>query len=418
MSTINKGQSGSKQPATDDKHGPLRNEAAVEMIRERIKQLHTGNHPDKKGSNKPSLLEQFKTEHKDHPDKQAAWEAFYNRLDEEEKQQLWDEYHDISAKQSEAHDSAGTDHISNTKHANEYATFAIPGQKQHDTKKPGVIHPTPRKDPPPEQKNTQSVADVKSKLLAKVRQPAKSNGFWARNGKALIMAGLVMFILLFANYNQLFIAQVKQFISPGNSLNSPIIVDPNAEVAIGDEARIIIPKINVDVPVVYDIKTYDENAIQAGLERGVVHYNNTSVPGKAGNNVIVGHSSNNFFNTGKYKFAFVLLDRLEVGDTFILHYGGVRYIYKVSNKKVISPNDFSLIQPTATPTTTLITCTPPGTSWNRLVVQGEQISPSPTKAKPDANAIQPEDVNSVVPGNSPSLLDKIFGWFRDLFGNN
>lgn len=205
------------------------------------------------------------------------------------------------------------------------------------------------------------------------------------------------------------VAQVKQYVTPGTGQNSPVIIDPNAEVKIGKEAKIIIPKINVDVPVVYSVKTYDEASIQAALEDGVVHYGDTPVPGEAGNNVIVGHSSNNFFNAGKYKFAFVLLDRLEVGDTFILHYEGKRYIYRVYNKVVVEPDDFSIVQPTDKPTTTLITCTPPGTSWHRLAIQAEQISPAPSdkQTNTEPKAIEADDAK-IVPGNSQSLFDRFF----------
>jgi sortase A len=138
----------------------------------------------------------------------------------------------------------------------------------------------------------------------------------------------------------------------------------------------------------------------------VVHYANTALPGQIGNNVIVGHSSNNFFNGGKYKFAFVLLDRLQIGDTFMLNYEGTRYVYRVFNRKVVEPTDFSLIQPTDKPVATLITCDPPGTSWQRLIIQGEQISPDPnTATEVQEQAVDPKA--TVVPGNAPSLWDSI-----------
>jgi sortase (surface protein transpeptidase) len=36
--------------------------------------------------------------------------------------------------------------------------------------------------------------------------------------------------------------------------------------------KLIIPKINVEIPVVYDVNTIEESAVEKGLERGVVHY--------------------------------------------------------------------------------------------------------------------------------------------------
>lgn len=250
-----------------------------------------------------------------------------------------------------------------------------------------------------------SVAEIKQQLLSNVRQGSrdKTPSRW----KPIMTALIVGLSFMFVSYNEVAIAQIRQYISPGSALTTPVIIDPDSNVAISDEPRIIIPKINVDVPVVYDEKSYDEGRIQAALERGVVHYGQTALPGQIGNNVIVGHSSNNFFNSGKYKFAFVLLDRLETGDTFILHYKGERYIYKVFRKEIITPDDFSLIQPTDKPVTTLITCSPPGTSWRRLVVQAEQISPSTDTAKQSETTL-PTDFDTPVPGNAPSFWDRIF----------
>src|SRR5690606_19356372 len=137
---------------------------------------------------------------------------------------------------------------------------------------------------------------------------------------------------------------------------------------VSKEAKVIIPKINVEIPVIYDETSVAEADFQEALERGVVHYATTSQPGENGNTVIFGHSSNNIFNSGKYKFAFVLLNRLEPGDTFMLHKDGVRYVYKVFDKKIVSPTDFSVLNPVEgkTATASLITCDPPGTTLNRL----------------------------------------------------
>ena len=249
-----------------------------------------------------------------------------------------------------------------------------------------------------------TVADLKQQILKKVETTKREQA--GVRIKPFLVAAAVTVLFLGVSYNEVAVAQIRQYISPGSTVATPIILDPSEEVVVGDESKVIIPKINVDVPVVYDITSYDENEIQAGLERGVVHYGRTALPGERGNNVIVGHSSNNFFNSGKYKFAFVLLDRLDIGDTFILHHEGVRYIYRVNKKVVVEPDDFSVVEPTATPTTTLITCTPPGTSWRRLVIQGEQISPSPDTAK-QADIEIPETIDTPVPGNAPSFWQRL-----------
>jgi hypothetical protein len=61
-------------------------------------------------------------------------------------------------------------------------------------------------------------------------------------------------------------------------------------------------------------------------------------------------------------------------------------------------------------TAELITCDPPGISTNRLVVWGEQISPSPT-GNTNAAPEQTQSVNSPsqLAGNGPSLWSQFVG---------
>jgi sortase A len=125
--------------------------------------------------------------------------------------------------------------------------------------------------------------------------------------------------------------------------------------------------------------------------------------------VIVGHSSNNILNSGKYKFAFVLLRKLEIDDTFFLHKDGIRYTYKVYDKKVVPPTDVSVLGPAdRANTATLITCDPPGTSVNRLIIVAEQISPDP--AGNTAATIETEPVTEELPSNAESLWSRLTSW--------
>src|SRR5581483_6597328 len=96
--------------------------------------------------------------------------------------------------------------------------------------------------------------------------------------------------------------------------------------------EVLIPKINVEIPVVYDQTSINEDAMETSLEQGVVHYATTAYPGQQGNAVFFGHSSNNIFNPGKYKFAFVLLHQLDNGDLFYLTRDGKQYVYRVYKK--------------------------------------------------------------------------------------
>jgi sortase A len=221
------------------------------------------------------------------------------------------------------------------------------------------------------------------------------------------MASLVLLLLLFSFFNERFIAP---FISPSRQVSATPIVGSGSD--IGPDNEIIIPKINLEVPVVYGSDTTSEDAIQKNLENGVVHYSTSAKPGENGNVVIVGHSSNNILNKGKYKFAFVLLKKLEIGDTFSLNQGGKRYTYQIYEKKIVKPTDVSVLGSAAkSNSATLITCDPPGTSLNRLIVIGTQISPDPSANPATTKQTPTLQSSGVLPGNSPSLWQRVKNWF-------
>jgi sortase A len=230
----------------------------------------------------------------------------------------------------------------------------------------------------------------------------------AQHAKSLLfglgLAAFVGLLVTFTFFNEVFIAP---FISPSRNVSAtPIIGSATGDV--GPDPKIIIPKINLEVPVVFGMDTIVEEEVQKALEDGVVHYATTPNPGETGNVAIVGHSSNNILNSGKYKFAFVLLKRLENDDVFFVHKDGIRYTYKVYKKEIVTPDNVSVLQPQEKPNTvTLITCDPPGTSVNRLIIVAEQISPDPAGNKP-STAIAAEAASEELPSNAPSLWSRLW----------
>jgi sortase A len=154
-----------------------------------------------------------------------------------------------------------------------------------------------------------------------------------------------------------------------------------------------------------------EADIQKGLESGVVHYGNSPNPGEQGNTVILGHSASNIFNRGKFKFAFLLLKSLEIGDTFTINKDGKQYVYKVFEKKVVEPTDVSVLGPSSKPVTaTLITCDPPGLSIRRLIIVGEQIAPDPTANI--ASSVDPAKL-AASPGEIPNVTQTLWSRLKD-----
>ena len=66
-------------------------------------------------------------------------------------------------------------------------------------------------------------------------------------------------------------------------------------------------------------------------------YSGTANPGENGNAVFFGHSSNDIWEKGNYKFVFVLLEKLAVGDQYEIHYQSRKYIYTVEQTRVVEP---------------------------------------------------------------------------------
>ena len=138
---------------------------------------------------------------------------------------------------------------------------------------------------------------------------------------------------------------------------------------------LVIPKLNVNAPIVM-ADTTDENKVHDELHNGVVHYDGTAAPGEVGNSFITGHSSNYWWDTGKYNYVFVLLDKLQPGDQAIIYYNGKKFVYTMRDAVVVQPNDMSVLAPTDTPVLSLMTCTPAGTSLRRLVVHFDRTDPA------------------------------------------
>ena len=164
-----------------------------------------------------------------------------------------------------------------------------------------------------------------------------------------------------------------------------------------------MPKLGVDVNVVYDEKIDSEDSYQKALEKGVVRYGAAISPGDVGNLVIGGHSSNNIFNPGGYKYVFSNLRLLEAGDIIFLNFEGKRYTYQVQSRQTIKPDDPSAAKQTRTATLTLFTCDPPGTDINRLIIKANLIDPEPTQKN---NLKDSESL--VLPNGEPSIWQTVF----------
>lgn len=147
------------------------------------------------------------------------------------------------------------------------------------------------------------------------------------------------------------------------------------------EDRISIPSLGLNAPLVMpelgrsalDSEDWNEleDQIRTSLLDGVVHYPGTAEPGKKGNFFVTGHSSNVFWEHSTYNSVFALLPKIEVGTEITVTKDQHEYTYVVTEKQEVSPKDVSVLIQGDDYKMTLMTCTPVGTTLNRLVVTAE-----------------------------------------------
>jgi sortase A len=102
------------------------------------------------------------------------------------------------------------------------------------------------------------------------------------------------------------------------------------------------------------------------LKRGVGQHLGSVNPGEAGNLVLSAH--NDIFGE-----LFRDLDQLKPGDQIIVSTGMRDYEYRVTGMRIVEPTEVSVMEPTAKPTITLISCYPYLVNSQRIVVFGELI---------------------------------------------
>lgn len=257
-------------------------------------------------------------------------------------------------------------------------------------------------------------AHIREKVAKRARKMRKSRHFIPLTiGITILILGLLL------QYNQVIIANAMAYMSPGGNVVNPITaLDPTVSAVVHDEPTLMIPKINVEVPVSFPDGN-DVDTMDIAMSNGVAHFSvrgANALPGEAGNFVVSGHSAGNVYQNSNYKFIFSGLLRLEPGDMIYMDYDGARYAYRMTGSKTVDPSDVqALVDITndnlGKPMITLITCTPLGTSKYRLLVYAEQVSPEYT----DVGVTEPfiitdDDRLAVMPANDPSPLEQFWTW--------
>ena len=271
------------------------------------------------------------------------------------------------------------------------------------------------------------IKTIEATLKERIQKKASSSFQLSKKHRKFIpiFAGVftVLFIL-FLQYNRLIFAPIMAYIAPGNSNDTEITaINPTITATPTAEPKLIIPKLNVDVPAHFNIAN-DTTTIDAAMNHGVAQFKipgADALPGQVGNLVISGHSAGDIYSNNQYKFIFSGLERLQDNDLIYVNYNSVRYTYKVIKKQTVEPTDVAaLVYPTSKPILTLITCTPLGSDRYRLLVTAEQVSPTyeekavSTPTSTDSTTALPgNNTSSKMPANEKPFFQKIWGFLTN-----
>jgi LPXTG-site transpeptidase (sortase) family protein len=176
-------------------------------------------------------------------------------------------------------------------------------------------------------------------------------------GSLLIIVSLMLFVFIFFP-----VAKVEV----NYALNKP----KNLEIKpIDKEFGIVIPKIGANARIIAQVDPYNSNIYKVALTKGVAQAKGTALPTQTGNMFLFSHSSANLLEAKTYNSVFYLLSKLHKNDELFIFYQGTKYIYKVSDTKLVDAKDVFYLNPKSeVKTLTLMTCWPAGTTYKRLLV--------------------------------------------------
>jgi sortase A len=181
-----------------------------------------------------------------------------------------------------------------------------------------------------------------------------SLGFWRRIAStALVMCGLALLGYAGTEYWKMYHSQHELEVQWQSQMSARTATERPLS-AYDMLTKVSIPSIGLDAIVV-------EGASHKQLSIGPGHIVETAMPGEQGNAVITGHRDTFFRH----------IYELNKGDEILVRRNGQVFHYRVTGKKIVQPEDVSVLKQTSDAQLTLITCYPIwyiGPAPKRLVV--------------------------------------------------
>lgn len=178
----------------------------------------------------------------------------------------------------------------------------------------------------------------------------------------------------FANLSQqLGTISEAQYYDPVTKTQKDIVIDRE----YGKPLYIDIPSIGIsNIKISPNVDSYNEKVYNQFLKEGLAHFKGTPLPGDGGNSFIYGHSAVETFFNGHQNLPETIFSRLsniDIGQEVDIKKEEKVLRYIVRSKKIVSPDDFSILESQNNKeTVTLMTCWPLGIGTKRLIVVAER----------------------------------------------
>lgn len=130
---------------------------------------------------------------------------------------------------------------------------------------------------------------------------------------------------------------------------------------------ILIPGIQIQAPLVLVSEGED---FKKALDRGVIFYPDTVLPGQEGETVILGHSAPVGWPKIKYDWVFSDINDLKENDEIYVFFNGCQYLYRVQNTYFLEKGEeLPTLSGGNNYFLTLVSCWPPGQDLHRIAVR-------------------------------------------------
>lgn len=158
-----------------------------------------------------------------------------------------------------------------------------------------------------------------------------------------------------------------------NQSDKEMIILPTLPLEAQTSNILELPKFGIKAPI-WKIDTPDLKLIYKRLKQGVVLYPGSTLPGQ-GYSIIIGHSSQYPWQSGRYKSVFSLLSELQIGDKIYVYWEQKPLVFEVQEKKIFLPwpkgNEITetIFPPENKPILILQSCWPVGVAYKRVAVK-------------------------------------------------